>query len=263
MASTVVIPESGEIKIPSFKVLGVRMDAVQIPDVLKIFDYWITEHKRVHTVYQTGMHGVSEAVRFPELRKMLNDADLTNPDGMPMAWLGQLHGFKNMKRRAYGPEVMETVLRETGPKYKHYLYGNRVSEDLAEIFTKKYGTRVVGTYTLPIWPLPEAEKENIARAIEAAQPDIVWVGLGSPRQDQWMYDFRNRVTTPVLIGVGAAFDFHAGRLRQAPMWMQECGLEWFYRLVHEPKRLWRRYLVNGPIFVWNVGLEVAGLKKFE
>ena len=263
MSNAAVIHESGEVTIPSFRVLGVRMHPVQIPDVLRIIDHWIHERRGVHYVCQTGMHGASEAINNPKLREMLNAADLNNMDGTPMRWLARLHGFRYAKRRAYGPEVMGTLLRETGPKYKHFFYGNWASDELAELCGRKYGTRVVGTYPLPIWPLPEAEKKKIVQAIQSVSPDIVWVGLGAPRQEAWMDEFRNRLTVPVLIGVGAAFDFHAGRLKQAPVWMQENGLEWFYRLVHEPKRLWRRYLVNGPIFVWNVGLELAGLKKFN
>jgi N-acetylglucosaminyldiphosphoundecaprenol N-acetyl-beta-D-mannosaminyltransferase len=263
IASGLVIPKEGEVQIPSFRVLGVQMHPLQIPDILRVIDHWIEERSRVHCVVQTGMHGASEAIKDLRLREMINSADLNNMDGTPMRWLAQWHGFKFAKRRAYGPEVMGTLLRETGPKYKHFFYGNWASQELAEKCEKKYGTRVAGIYPLPEWPLPEAEKQKIVQAIESAQPDIVWVGLGAPRQESWMDDFRHRVTAPVLIGVGAAFDFHAGRLQQAPVWMQERGLEWFYRLVHEPKRLWRRYLVNGPIFIWNVGLELAGLRKFH
>jgi N-acetylglucosaminyldiphosphoundecaprenol N-acetyl-beta-D-mannosaminyltransferase len=263
MSSGVVILESGEVTIPAYQVLGVRMHAVQIPDVLRIVDHWVQERSGIHCVCQTGMHGASEAVKYPHLREMINTMDLNNPDGAPMSWLARLHGFKHVKRRAYGPEVMGTLFQETGPKYRHFFYGNQVSEELAETCMKKYGIRVAGTYSLPIWPLPEKEKEKIARAIEAAEPDIVWGGLGTPRQESWMYDFRDRLKVPtVLIGVGAAFDFHVGRLDQAPIWMQENGWEWLYRFAREPKRLWRRYLVNGPMFVWNVGLELAGLKKF-
>jgi N-acetylglucosaminyldiphosphoundecaprenol N-acetyl-beta-D-mannosaminyltransferase len=266
MSSRVVIPESGEISIPSFRVLGVRVHAVQIPDALKIIDHWIREHRAVHYICPTGMHGVSEAVKHPEFRKILNAADLITPDGTPLKWLARKHGFKYVRRRAYGPEMMGTLLRETGPKYKHFFYGNRASEEMAELCAKKYGTRVVGIYPPPpqtVWPLPESDRVKITEAIESVSPDIVWVGLGAPRQEQWMYEFRHRLTVPVLFGVGAAFDFHVGKLKQAPHWMQENGLEWFYRLVHEPKRLWRRYLVNGPIFAWNVGLELAHLKKFD
>jgi N-acetylglucosaminyldiphosphoundecaprenol N-acetyl-beta-D-mannosaminyltransferase len=262
-SSMVVISESGEVTIPSFRVLGVQIHPVQVPEVLRIIDHWILERKRVHYVIPMGPHGSSEAIKDIKLREIQNAADLKTMDGTPMKWLARLHGFKHAKRRASGPEVMSTLFRETGPKYKHFFYGNEASEELAEVCAKKYGTRVVGTYPLPIWPLPEREKERIARAIESVSPDIVWVGLGTPRQDKWMYEFRNRLTVPVLIAVGAAFDFHAGKLKRAPVWMQENGLEWLYRLVHEPKRLWRRYLVNGPIFLWNVGLEWAGLKKFD
>jgi N-acetylglucosaminyldiphosphoundecaprenol N-acetyl-beta-D-mannosaminyltransferase len=239
------------------------MHAVQIPDVLRIIDHWIHERRAVHCVCQTGMHGASEVINNPRLREMLNASDLNNLDSTSMKWLARMHGFKYVKQRACGTDVMSTLLRETGPKYKHFFYGNRVSEELAELCAKKYGTRVVGIYPLPIWPLPEAEKEKIAEAIESVSPDIVWVGLGTLRQEPWMDEFRNRLTVPVLIGVGAAFDFHAGKLKRAPVWMQETGLEWFYRLAHEPQRLWRRYLVNAPIFFWNVGLEFAGLKKFD
>jgi len=263
MTSGLVIPDSGELDIPSFQVLGVRMNPLQIPDILRVIDHWIEERKRCHIVIQTGMHGASEAIENLKLREMINAADLNNMDGTPMKWLARVHGFKYAKRRAYGPEVMGTLLLETGPKYRHFFYGNRSSDELARMCEKKYGTRVAGTYPLPIWPLPESEKVKLAQAIEAAKPDIVWVGLGAPRQESWMYDFKDRLTVPVLIGVGAAFDFHAGRLKQAPFWIQENGLEWLYRLVHEPKRLWRRYLVRAPIFVWNVGLELAGLRKFD
>jgi len=263
MSSCVVIQESGQAIIPSFRVLGVRMHPVQVPDVLRIIDHWIQERKGVHCVCQTGMHGASVVIKDHKLRDMLNSADLNNMDGTPMKWLARVHGFKFAKRRACGPDVMGAIFREAGPKYKHFFYGNWVSQELAAVCAKKYGIRVAGVYPSPMWPIPEAEKQKIVQAIEAVSPDIVWCGLGTLRQEAWMDEFRHRLTAPVLIGVGAAFDFHAGKLKRAPVWMRETGLEWSYRLVHEPKRLWRRYLVNGPIFFWNVGLELAGLKKFD
>jgi N-acetylglucosaminyldiphosphoundecaprenol N-acetyl-beta-D-mannosaminyltransferase len=263
MTSSVTISESGEVFIPSFPVLGIQVHPVQIPDVLLIFDHWIRERKKVHRVAQVGIHGPSESIRNPKLREIINSADLKNMDGTPIRWLARMHGFESARRRACGPELMETLLRETGPKYKHFFYGHQVSEKLARLCAKKYATRVVGIYPLPIWPVPEAEKEKIAQAIESVSPDIVWVGLGTPRQERWMLEFRERLTVPVLVGVGAAFDFLAGRSPQAPIWMRESGLEWSFRLWHEPKRLWRRYLLGGPRFMWNAGLELAGLKKFD
>ncbi|HEY7095826.1 MAG TPA: WecB/TagA/CpsF family glycosyltransferase [Terriglobales bacterium] len=263
MACRIVIPKSGEVTLPTFRVLGMSVSPLQIPEILQVIDHWIQERDCSRYIIQMGMHGMIEAMKDPKLREIINAADLKNMDGMPMKWLARIHGFKNAHRRAYGPEVMGTLLRETGAKYRHFFYGHRASEELAVTCERKYGTRVAGTYPLAVWPLPESEKQILARAIESAAPDIVWVGLGTPRQDQFMYEFRNRLTVPVMIGVGAAFDFHTGKLKQAPVWMQENGFEWLYRLVHEPRRLWRRYLVCGPIFVWNVGLELVGLKKFD
>jgi len=262
LPSGVVIPESGEVTLPSFEVLGIRVNPLQIPDILVVIDHWIQERKGCHVVVQTGMHGVSESLHKPELREQINRAALNNMDGTPMKWLARLHGFKFAKRRAYGPEVMEMLLKQ-GPKYSHFFYGNSISDKLAEKCVQQYGIRLAGTYPSPEWPVPEEERQNIARAIEAAKPDIVWCGLGGVRQESWMDDFQPRLTVPVLIGVGAAFDFHAGTLKQAPVWVQENGLEWLHRLGREPLRLWRRYLVNGPVFLWNVGLELTGLKKFS
>jgi N-acetylglucosaminyldiphosphoundecaprenol N-acetyl-beta-D-mannosaminyltransferase len=263
MSSGIVIPDSGEITIPSYGVLGVRVHPLQVPDILLVLDHWIQERRCVHCVCSTGMHGATESLWNPKFKEILNRVDLNNMDGVPMKLLARIHGFKYAKRRSPGPEVMGALLSETGPKYKHFFYGNRVSEELARLCAKKYGTRVVGIYSSPIWPLPEVEKQNITKAIESVAPDIVWCALGTMRQEPWMDEFRYRLTVPVLYGVGAAFDFHAGKLKRAPVWMRETGLEWFYRLMHEPTRLWRRYLVYGSIFLWNVGLELTGLKKFD
>jgi N-acetylglucosaminyldiphosphoundecaprenol N-acetyl-beta-D-mannosaminyltransferase len=263
---TIPIPEKGEVDIPNFRVLGVRVHAVQIPDAVRILEHWIRERSAVHYVCPTGMHGVSETLKAPELRDILNAADLITTDGTPLVWLARKNGYAYMKRRVYGPELMGTFMKETGSKYKHFFYGNRASAEMAEVSAKKWGTRCVGIYPPPpdgVWPLPPDEKKKLIQAIESSQADVVWCGLGAPRQEKWMYEFRHHLTAPVLIGVGAAFDFHVGKLQQAPVWMQENGLEWFFRLSHEPKRLWRRYLVNGPKFAWNVGLELAHLKKFS
>ena len=263
LQSGTVVPESGEIDIPSYGVLGVRVHTLQVPDILRVLDHWIRVRGRVHCACSTGMHGASVAMEDQKFKETLNRMDLNCMDGVPMRTLAQIHGFKYVKRRSAGPEVMEAVFRETGSKYRHFFYGNRVSEELAKLATKKYGIRVVGVYSSPSWPVPEVEKQNITRAIESASPDIVWCGLGTLRQEAWMNEFRHRLTVPVLYGVGAAFDFHAGKLPRAPVWMRETGFEWFYRFLREPTRLWRRYFVNGSVFVWNAGLEVSGLKKFD
>jgi len=123
--------------------------------------------------------------------------------------------------------------------------------------------RSVGTYSPPFRALTEEEKVEVDRRIEAAAPDVVWVGLSTPKQERWMFEHRPRLTVPILAGVGAAFDFAAGIRKQAPAWVQERGLEWLFRLTQEPRRLWQRYLVNGPAFLWNVSLELLNLRKFK
>lgn len=224
---------------------------------------WIRDQRGSHFIAVTGMHGVSEACRDPELRHILNSADLLVPDGMPLVWLGRLRGFA-LRRRVYGPELMETFCRETGRRYRHFLYGGMpgVPETLAAALKGRYGVRVVGTYSPPFRPLTQEEAEQVAGVIHKAAPDVLWAGLSTPKQERWMFEHRNTLPVPVMVGVGAAFDFNTGRVRQAPSWMREHGLEWLFRLSQEPRRLWRRYLVLGPQFVWNVLLELFGLKKF-
>ena len=243
----------------SFTVLGVRVDAVQIPDVIELMERWIAARSACHFIAFTGMHGISETQYDPSFKQILNSADLVVADGMPLVWLGRWHGYA-MRRRVYGPELMETFCRKTGPLYRHYFYGGGpgVADRLAEILKQRYGVRTVGTYSPPFRPLTEEEKVEVDRRIQAAAPDVVWVGMSTPKQERWMYEHRPRLTVPLMAGVGAAFDFIAGTVKQAPAWMQENGLEWFFRLVQEPRRLWRRYLVFGSKFVWNVSFGAAG-----
>jgi N-acetylglucosaminyldiphosphoundecaprenol N-acetyl-beta-D-mannosaminyltransferase len=248
----------------SFKVLGVRVDAVQIPDVIGLMGRWIAARSACHFIAFTGMHGITETQYDPSFKQILNSADLVVADGMPLVWLGRWHGHA-MRRRVYGPELMETFCRKTGPLYKHYFYGAGpgVADRLAEILKQRYGVRTVGTYSPPFRPLTEEEKVEVDRRIQAAAADVVWVGLSTPKQERWMCEHRGWLGVPLMAGVGAAFDFITGTVKQAPAWMQENGLEWFFRLVQEPRRLWHRYLVIGSRFACNVSLELLGLKKFD
>ena len=248
----------------AFRVLGVPVHAVQIPEVIEHIERWIRNRAAGQFITVTGMHGVSVSLREPRFRTILESASLVVPDGMPLVWLGRWNGH-NLKRRVYGPELMETFCRLTGDRYKHFLYGgaNGVPEHLAEVFEKRYRVRVVGTYSPPFRPLKQEETDEVLERIRVASPDVLWVGLSTPKQECWMYDHRDRLSIPVLVGVGAAFDFHTGRVKQAPPWMRENGLEWLFRLLSEPRRLWRRYLIQGSQFAWNVGLEILGLKHFS
>jgi N-acetylglucosaminyldiphosphoundecaprenol N-acetyl-beta-D-mannosaminyltransferase len=211
------------------------------------------------------MHGVSEAQRDPVFKTALATADLIVPDGMPLVWLGRLRGFKSMKRRVYGPELMETFCRQTGNKYRHFFYGGApgVADTLADVERERHGIQVVGTYCPPFRPLTPDEETTIQTILEEAAPDVLWIGLSTPKQETWMYEHRDKISVPVMLGVGAAFDLNIGRLKQAPVWMRENGMEWLFRLLAEPRRLWRRYIINGSGFAWNVFLEVLGMKTFE
>lgn len=244
-------------KIPSYRVLKVRVDAVQIPDAIKILESWIEERGPARYVAVTGMHGVSVSREDAEFGRILENASLVVADGMPLVWLGRLQGFKQMQRRVYGPELMETFCRETGSKYRHFFYGGApgVAEALAEAERERYGIQIAGIYCPPFRPLTEDEECNVRRLVEEARPDVLWVGLSTPKQEHWMYEHRETLQVPVMLGVGAAFDLNTGRLKQAPVWMRENGLEWLFRLWAEPRRLWQRYIVNGSKFLWAVCIE--------
>jgi len=248
---------SGMRDIPSFRVLDVRVNAVQIPEVVQILEDWIRDRAHTRYVAVTGMHGISISKEDSQFREILDQADLVVADGMPLVWIGRLHGYEEMKRRACGPELFETFCRETGSKYRHFFYGGAqgVAERVAQSLHERHGIEIAGTYCPPFRPLTDAEEAEVQSLVAAAAPDILWVGLSTPKQEQWMYRNREKIQVPVMLGVGAAFDMSSGRVKRAPQWMGKSGLEWLYRLALEPKRLWRRYLINGPKFAWAVCLE--------
>lgn len=236
------------------------MHAVQIPDVIARIRLWIDRDVRGRYIAVTGMHGIAESRNDSDFRQALDAADLVVPDGMPLVWLARWHRHP-LKRRVYGPELMETFCRETGPTYRHFFYGGGpgTAERLAESLRERYGIVVAGTFCPPFRPLAEDERENVTTLIQAAEPHILWVGLSTPKQEKWMLQNRETMPVPVMLGVGAAFDVNCGRTRQAPRWMREHGLEWFFRLSTEPKRLWRRYLVAIPKAAALVLLELVGV----
>ena len=250
---------------PHYSVLGVRVTAVQIPQVIRQMETWIAQSRQCRYIAVTGMHGVTEAKHHPEFRQALAAADLVVPDGMPLVWLGRRQGHR-LPRRVYGPELMQEFWERTAKGYRHFFYGGApgVAKVLAEKFAAAYpGHSVAGTFTPPFRPLNPEEEQRIVKTINQSRADVVWVGLGTPKQEWWMYQNRNRLQPAVLVGVGAAFDFHTGRVRSAPKWMGEHGLEWLFRLSKEPRRLWRRYLIRGAEFAALTLLEQFGIKKFH
>jgi N-acetylglucosaminyldiphosphoundecaprenol N-acetyl-beta-D-mannosaminyltransferase len=250
---------------PSFKTLGVRVNAIQISDVVAYMEQWIHERGRCYSIAATGMHGVVEAQRDPHFKEILNATDLVVPDGTPLVWVGRRQGH-DLPRRVYGPDLMLAFCEETqGQGYRHFFYGGEpgLAEQLARSLRRRFpGMQVAGTYSPPFRPLTNQEDSEIVTMISRAAPDVLWVGLGTPKQERWMHEHGDRLNVPAVVGVGAAFDMISGRHRQAPRWMREHGLEWLFRLFQEPRRLWRRYLIYGAEFIAWIVLENLGLKKF-
>jgi N-acetylglucosaminyldiphosphoundecaprenol N-acetyl-beta-D-mannosaminyltransferase len=206
-------------------------------------------------VHLCNAYTLSIAARDDAYRRRLNNAALNLPDGMPLVWLGRRLGLDHMARRVYGPDLLlATVDRGRPDGLRHYLYGatDHVLDRMEAALRRDYpGVELVGREAPPFRPLDDGERRATARRMEAARPDVVWVGLGTPRQDDFLHQMRHLVPA-TLVAVGAAFDFVAGTKAQAPAWMQDRGLEWGYRLAHEPRRLWRRYLIGNAVFAANV-----------
>lgn len=234
-----------------YRVLTVNICAITLHDAVVTVDRWIRERDR-HYINACTTHTLLECYDAPELSAIVNKAGMATPDGMPLVWIGRLYGHS--VDRVYGPDLLlELCDYGQDRNYRHFFYGGApgVPELLAEKLRARYaGLQVVGTYSPPFRALSAEEELEIARLINAAAPDIVWVGLGTPKQDYWVGRFSELLEAPALIAIGAAFDIHSGRVRQAPRWIQRSGFEWLFRLLQEPRRLWRRYVIGNPRFIW-------------
>jgi N-acetylglucosaminyldiphosphoundecaprenol N-acetyl-beta-D-mannosaminyltransferase len=246
-------------------VLGVGVSVLNLDLALQTVAQALKDRRRGY-VCVTGVHGVSEAQSDTAFRWVLNSAFLNTPDGMPMVWMGRIHGFSEM-RRVYGPDLMLRVCEFSTPLgYTHFLYGGAegVAETLKAGLEQRFpGIKIVGTFTPPFRPLNDAEEGALAARFSELKPDIVWVGLSTPKQERFMADHWKNLDATLWFGVGAAFDFHAGRVRQAPLWMQRSGLEWLFRLLCEPRRLWKRYLRNNPLFILRSIAQLTGIKRYS
>jgi N-acetylglucosaminyldiphosphoundecaprenol N-acetyl-beta-D-mannosaminyltransferase len=244
-------------------VLGVKISAINMEQAVHRADAWIAAG-RCGYICVTGVHGVMEAQRDPKLLGILNNAALNTPDGMPMSWVGHLQGFTQMDR-VYGPDFMAELCQTSVPRgYRHFLYGGRegVAELLKESLECKFpGIVVVGTFTPPFRDLTCEEEEQLIAQIRSTNPHIVWVGLSTPKQERFMARYVERLGVPVLVGVGAAFDYHTGRLRDCPRWAKRAGLQWLHRLLQDPRRLWKRYVRNNPEFLWKLALQLLHLRS--
>lgn len=234
-------------------VLGTSLALVDYDGALDWIDASVAARARGY-VCVAAVHTVMEAREDAALRAAVAGSSFTVPDGQPLVWALRALGH-DISARVYGPELMaRACARAAASGQRQYLYGGRGEEALAQLSERLRsrfpGLTIAGTHTHRFDPPPsDAELDEIAARIDAARPDVVWVGIGVPRQEKWMAAMRARLEAPVLVGVGAAFDFHAGLVPQAPPWMQSRGLEWAFRLRQEPRRLWRRYARHNPRYV--------------
>lgn len=245
-------------------VLGVGISAITMDDALTQIADWIDNAEKRYVSVCT-VHTVMECQENIFMRQAVNGADMATPDGMPLVWLGKAKSDQEVSR-VYGPDLMLALCELSAQKgYTQFFYGGAedVPEQLSQALQKKYPRlRVAGAYSPPFRVLTDAEDQQIVDQINQANPDIIWVGLGTPKQDLWMASHRGALNAAVIIAVGAAFDFHTGRKKQAPLWMQRSGLEWLYRLLSEPRRLAGRYLVYNPLFVFHILLQALGLRHY-
>jgi N-acetylglucosaminyldiphosphoundecaprenol N-acetyl-beta-D-mannosaminyltransferase len=243
------LPSPREIR--TRRIVDVPIAMTDYDRAMDVMDGMIARGERGY-VCCVAVHAVMVAQSDPDMRAALYGSTLTVPDGMPLVWAANLMG-EGLSNRVYGPELMRRYnerCRDRG--HRVWLYGGRDQGSLAQLALNMHrtnpGIRVVGGYSPPFRPLTAAEEDEIARQINSARPDVLWVGIGVPKQEKWMARMRDRLEVPVMCAVGAAFDFHAGRISQAPAWMQRRGLEWTYRIAQEPRRLLPRYLYYNPRF---------------
>ena len=246
-------------------VLGVGVHAVDIDDVVISLQKSIRQQAKGY-VCLTGVHGIMEAQREPALKSIFANALLVAPDGMPTVWLGHAHGFKAMTR-VYGPDYMLEVCKMSVERgYRHFLYGGKpgVAEQLRATLLERFpGLQIVGIYTPPFRPLNADEEKELHQQVQESGADVLWCGLSTPKQERFMATYNGNLPVKLMVGVGAAFDLLSGNLSEAPGWMKKSGLQWFYRLLKEPRRLWRRYLMNNPRFVWLTMLQLTRFRKFS
>lgn len=269
-----ILVVKGEVKLQidqrrKFSILGSELDMVYIPSIIRIMEGWIDsydEEKKCKQIVVSGFHAIWEAYKDTEYREMLKTSDLWVPDGIAPVWVARLRGMRNVDRTP-GAEIMQSFLPVANKRgYRSFFYGD--TNNTLIVLKKKLevnypGHKVAGVYSPPFRPLTSEEDEAIIKMINDAKPDILWVGLGCPKQDRWIFEHKDRLKVPVAIGVGAVFKFYAGTVKRVPEWVGRNGLEWAWRFIMEPKKLWRRDLIDGPRFIFHVLLELIGLRKYK
>jgi N-acetylglucosaminyldiphosphoundecaprenol N-acetyl-beta-D-mannosaminyltransferase len=233
-------------------ILGVPVAMTDYDQAIEVMERLIDKRERGY-LCAAPVHALMVAQDDPQMLEALRGSTLVVPDGMPLVWAANLLG-EGLDDRVYGPELMRRYSERCAERgHRVWLYGGRDQGSLVQLALSMRrahrGIRIVGGYSPPFRHLTEDEEESLVREINKASPDVLWVGIGVPKQEKWMARMRERLEVPVMCGVGAAFDFHAGRIPMAPRWMQQHGLEWVYRTTQEPRRLLPRYLYFNPRFM--------------
>jgi N-acetylglucosaminyldiphosphoundecaprenol N-acetyl-beta-D-mannosaminyltransferase len=246
-------------------ILGVGVNAIDMSQAVNLVDSAVAQGKKGY-VCVTGVHGIMEAQKDAAFESILNHSLLTTPDGMPTVWVGRLNGFSQM-RQVTGPNFMLRVCELSVRRgFTHFFYGgvDGVAGELKNELTRRFpGLKVVGTYTPPFRPLNNSESAELQSRISQLRPDFFWVGLSTPKQERFMQEYLPKLETKLMVGVGAAFDIHTGRIQESPEWLKHVGLQWLHRLLQEPRRLWKRYLLNNPAFLYKMTLQILGFTKYE
>ena len=250
--------------LPSINVLGTRVHMVQVADVLPLMEEWIARRGASRYIVASNMHAIIEAHKDAQFRRAINGAALFVPDGISTVWVGRQRGFP-LETRVTGTDLMMAFCALSKEKeYRHFLYGD--TDQVLDLASRNLRRRfprigIAGAYSPPFRPLSREEDDRIVALINERRPDVLWIGLGCPKQEQWMWEHRDRLDVPVVVGVGAAFKFVAGTVQRAPLWVQRYHIEWLWRLVREPRRIWRRVFVLGAQFTWLSYLETRRLRK--
>jgi N-acetylglucosaminyldiphosphoundecaprenol N-acetyl-beta-D-mannosaminyltransferase len=251
-------------EIPRFNVLGVAVSGMNLGIAVAAMLEAVRERRKGY-ICVSDVRAIVDAQHDAEFRGILNRSFLTTSDGMPLVWLGR-HYVGRHVGRVYGPDLMLEMFTATQTRpCRHFLYGGApgVAEELSARLEERFpGATVCGTYTPPFRPLSPEEDAEFIEVIRVRRPDIIWVGISTPKQERFMAGYLARLDTTLMVGVGAAFDFHSGRVRQAPRWVQRSGLEWLFRIASEPRRLWRRYFVSVPFFLGRITLQLLRLRKY-
>ncbi len=238
---------------PIARILGVPVSMIDMSCAVATIVAW-ANNRSANYVCVRDVHGIMQTQDNPELLAIHENAGLVTPDGMPIVWIGRHLG--QSVSRVCGSDLVDALCNASvAPGLRHFFYGGKpgVADAMAAALQAKFpGLKIAGTLSPPFGALSKDEDDAVVRDIAGAMPHIVWVGLSTPKQEYWMRDHVGRIPGATLIGVGAAFDFHAGEIARAPVWMQRGGFEWLHRLLSEPRRLWRRYLVMAPLFVIKV-----------